>query len=185
MPAAEPGSLAQCAKPTSGIICAWAHACARQVHLNHEGIRKIVKKLDKNIGGPKRQPSMLARLATQPFCQDGKTADELIASLKTLCSPELLLRCQNAAQRAISCEPAPKGTPKMWALLLAATAAWCVGTLPMFALKQGHVHERAPLRRTCLSPNDGGPPDRPRGPRERVRAPAYAVSAHLTALACA
>ena len=45
------------------------------VHLNHEGIRKIVKKLDKNVGGPKRQPAMVARLASQPFYNDGKAVD--------------------------------------------------------------------------------------------------------------
>jgi len=64
-------------------------ACARLrsfVLVNHEGIRKIVKKLDKLIGGTPRQPQILKRLSAEPFYTGLSEIEDWMVALEQLCS---------------------------------------------------------------------------------------------------
>lgn len=68
--------------------------------INHEGIRKIVKKYDKVVGADKkaadkprpRQPQILERLSTEPFASSHAEAlREAASKLEHLCTPDQLV----------------------------------------------------------------------------------------------
>ena len=124
--------------------------CARLrsfVQLNQEGIRKIVKKLDKVSGGAPRQPVIVARLASEPFAAESssKALDEWMAALEAAVGhhPEALLRMRADAKLAISSQSASADAPRPWAIGLAAVAAAAVAQLSPYADPHDeHVHAR-------------------------------------------
>lgn len=122
--------------------------CARlrsYVQLNHEGIRKIVKKLDKHAGGEPRQPSMIARLAQEPFYVSMHELDEWVAELERLCGhPEAVRRLRVTAKRSCSPEAAITVTPRWGAMGLSAAVSLVLTLVyPLIdAEEEQHVHER-------------------------------------------
>ena len=65
--------------------------------INHEGIRKIVKKYDKVVGAD-RQKHIRLRLSTEPFASsDAQAVREAAAKLEQLCTPEQLAELRATA----------------------------------------------------------------------------------------
>ena len=121
--------------------------CARlksYVKLNHEGIRKIVKKLDKRAGGLPRQPAMLSRLDHEPFWLSLRDLAAWSDELEMLCGhPEAVHGMRAAAKRACAPQHVESPTPRVWAIGFSALMACGVGVLlPQLDAAGEFEHER-------------------------------------------
>jgi len=113
-------------------------ACARLRSfslLNQEGVRKIVKKLDKRLGQQVRQGEYVKRLDSWPR----EEAERCMALLENMCTLKQLEAVKADAAEAVSPHTATSATPRLWALALSAVLATCVGFVDLGA---AHVHER-------------------------------------------
>lgn len=110
--------------------------------LNHDGLRKIVKKWDKTVGAADktasaRQPDIKARLANEPFmCTDAAVLRQCVTRLEALAKgPEQLAELRAAAQRSVN-PHAQSGslqaaTTPLLSIALAAAVGAAVALLPL------------------------------------------------------
>jgi len=110
--------------------------------LNHDGLRKIVKKFDKTVGASSksaaaRQPEIKERLAREPFMStDAASLRKCVLSLEGLAKgPEDLAALRTAAQRSVNPKAGSGGlqaaTTPLLAIGAAAVLALIVAVAPL------------------------------------------------------
>jgi len=122
-------------------------ACARLrsfVLVNHEGIRKIVKKLDKLIGGTPRQPQILKRLSAEPFYTGLSEIEDWMVALEQLCSNAEAVLSMKAEGRKQCAPQAPvSSTPRVWGVVASVLVACAVLLLtPLLDPDGNHEFEK-------------------------------------------
>jgi hypothetical protein len=110
--------------------------------LNHDGIRKIVKKLEKSLGKQSRkqaggglEKAWLRRLSSEAFASEHARANrEAVTSLEALCTPEQVLTLRRQAQKEAKPRDASTvGSRPVIAMGVAAALAFTVAAVPLSA----------------------------------------------------
>lgn len=103
--------------------------------INREGLRKIVKKLDRGLGmsdsDASHQKALLSRIDSEPtWASDAPAVLEAIATIERFCNPAQIsdLRAMAKAEQE---RTSNDSGPKLWAILCALAAGGLVAVLPL------------------------------------------------------